>query len=78
MGGIGQRRPGRLQDARLEPAELLHPCLERLLQIAGDGDVLKKIDLFAGKVVDGQVSQELESLSRIGHGFVVRVVQSEV
>ncbi len=38
-----------------------------------DGEVLLK-----GKVVNGQVSQELASVSRIIHGFVVRVIPAEV
>lgn len=51
-------------------------------QDALEGQVLVLEDsegvlLLKGKVVDGQVSQELESLSRIGYGFVVRVVRTE-
>lgn len=48
-------------------------------QEALEGQVLVLEDsegvlLLKGKVVDGQVSQEVESLNRIGYGFVVRVV----
>ena len=51
-------------------------------QEAVEGQVLVLEDsegvlLLKGKVVDGQVSQEVESLRKIGYGFVIRVVQAE-
>ena len=51
-------------------------------QEAVEGQVLILEDsegtlLLKGRVVDGQVSQEVEALSQIGYGFVVRVVRVE-